>query len=152
MNVFLISSLEKIRKMAESEEEILYKQKSSYAWGRNIDEMKVNWEMPFLTTAPYLIVVFRQEYNILPTSERKPNYYHKTSVSIASGILLTAIHNAGLVTLTYTPKNCSNALRELLNRPKNERPVLIFPVGFPSKDCKVPEKERKSIDDIMFVM
>ena len=137
--------------MTENEEEILYKQKSSHAWDGNIDEMKVNWEMPFLTTAPYLIVVFRQEYSVLPTNERKQNYYHKTSVSIASGILLTAIHNAGLVTLTYTPKNCSNALRELLNRPMNERPVLIFPVGFPSKDCKVPELKRKSIDDIMCV-
>jgi iodotyrosine deiodinase len=100
----------------------------------------------FLEIAPYIIVVFKKVYD-LDEDEKTYNYYVNESVGIAVGFLITAIHQAGLVTLTHTPSPMK-FLQKSLGRPKNEKAYLLLPVGYPSKDCKVPDLERKSLEEI----
>ena len=109
-----------------------------------------NWEKPFLETAPYLIVVFKKNYD-LEGEKRKKNYYVNESVGIASGVLLTALHQSGLVTLTHTPSPMG-FLEKILNRPKNERAVLLIPVGLPSVDAMVPKLEKKGFEQICSIV
>jgi nitroreductase len=107
---------------------------------------------PFLEIAPYLIVVFRIDYLIdEETGETEPTYYAQESVGIAVGLLLAALHNAGLATLTHTPSPMK-FLNQILNRPKNEKPFVLIPVGYPAKDAKVPDIKRKNLDEIMTVV
>ena len=99
--------------------------------------------------APWLIVVFKKVYD-LEENQKSTNYYVNESVGLATGFLLSAIHHSGLVALTHTPSPM-NFLNKILDRPKNERPFLLIPVGYPAKDCQVPVLERKSLDEIMKV-
>ena len=118
-------------------------------WVKDLEKFKTNWEKPYLTIAPYLILIFKQTYGTTETGERKTHYYNEISVSIACGMLIAAVQNAGLVSLTSTPLNAGPALRNLLNRGKNEKLVLLLPVGYPAKNCRVPTLNRKPLDEIM---
>lgn len=136
-----------IRKAAEEEEYENYHGRMSDDWLKDLEKFETDWHKPFLEIAPYLIVVFKKAYDIGPDGKKLKNYYVNESVGIACGFLISAIHNAGLVTLTHTPSPM-NFLQKILNRPVNERPFLLLPVGYPADDARVPVLERKSLDDI----
>ncbi|XP_012529791.1 iodotyrosine deiodinase 1 isoform X2 [Monomorium pharaonis] len=138
-----------IRDIVEHEEEINYKKRMGVKWTTDLSPLKTNWIKEYLTTAPYLILVFKQTYGFLPNGRKKIHYYHEMSVSIACGILITAIQYAGLVTLTSTPLNCGPAIRNLLGRPSNEKLVLLLPVGYPAEDATVPDLQRKDLSEIL---
>ncbi|KAG7198899.1 hypothetical protein KM043_015720 [Ampulex compressa] len=138
-----------IREIVEQEEEINYKKRMGIKWTTDLLPLRTNWIKEYLTTAPYLILVFKQTYGLLPNQTKKVHYYHEMSVSIACGILITAIQYAGLVTLTSTPLNCGPAIRKLLGRPPNEKLVLLLPVGFPAEDATIPALVRKPLNEIL---
>ncbi|XP_011640913.1 iodotyrosine deiodinase 1 [Pogonomyrmex barbatus] len=138
-----------IRNIVEQEEEINYKKRMGVKWTTDLSPLRTNWIKEYLTTAPYLILVFKQTCSILPNGQKKIHYYHEMSVSIACGILITAIQYAGLVTLTSTPLNCGPAIRSLLGRPSNEKLVLLLPVGYPAKDATIPDLKRKDLSEIL---
>nr|XP_033329540.1 iodotyrosine deiodinase 1-like [Megalopta genalis] len=140
---------EQIRCVIEKEEEINYKQRMGLKWTTDLLPLRTNWVKEYLTIAPYLLLVFKQTYGILPNGKRKIHYYNEISTSIACGILITAIQHAGLVTLTSTPLNCGPAIRNLLGRPQNEKLVVLLPVGYPAKDATVPDLQRKPLSDIL---
>lgn len=137
---------EKIRKAAETEEYKSYTERMSKEWKADLEPLKTNWEKPFLTQAPYIIVVFKRIYEV-EEGKTHQNYYVQESVGLACGLLLAAIHNAGLVAVTYTPSPM-NFLLKILNRPENERPFMVIPVGFANKKAKIPNIKRKKINDI----
>ncbi|XP_077206119.1 iodotyrosine deiodinase 1 [Paroedura picta] len=141
-----------IRKIIEEEEEINYKKRMGDQWVHDLKRLRTNWIKEYLDTAPYLILLFKQVYGMLPSGKKKTHYYNEISVSIACGILLAALQNVGLVTVTSTPLNCGPRLRVLLQRPVNEKLLLLLPVGYPSKDATVPDLKRKPVDDIMVVI
>lgn len=114
----------------------------------------MDWHKPFLETAPYLIVVFRIDYGLEEShgaETKTKNYYVMESVGIASGMLLAALHLAGLATLTHTPSPMG-FLSRILGRPKNEKPYLLIPVGYPAPDAKVPNITKKPLEDVMQVV
>ncbi|XP_051867623.1 iodotyrosine deiodinase 1 isoform X2 [Pristis pectinata] len=137
-----------IRKIIEEEEEINYLKRMGKKWVSDLKKLRTNWIKEYLDTAPYLILIFKQTYGILSTG-RRTHYYNEISVSISCGILLAALQNAGLVTVTSTPLNCGPRVREILKRPVNEKLLLLLPVGYPAKDATVPDLKRKSLDEIM---
>lgn len=137
----------RIREAAEKEEYENYHGRMSDEWLQDLEKFETNWHKEFLTIAPYLIVIFKKSYDLVDGQKSK-NYYVSESVGIAAGLLIAAIHMAGLVTLTHTPSPM-NFLQEILGRPENERPFLLLPVGYPSIDCKVPVLERKKAEDII---
>lgn len=106
-----------------------------------------NWEKPFLTEAPALIVAFKEKYR-LENGKKIPNYYPNESIGLALGMLFAAIHNAGLVTIPYTPHPIT-FLKKILKRPENEAPVMLLPIGLPVDGAKVPNKKRKELNEIM---
>ena len=135
-----------IREAAEKEEYENYHGRFPDAWLKELEQFGTDWRKPFLDIAPWLIVVFKQDYGLMVEPdgrERKlKHYYVNESVGIATGILLTALHNAGLATLTHTP-NPMGFLSKLLQRPKNEKPYLLIPVGYPAADAQVPNITKK---------
>ena len=135
-----------IRIAAEKEEYESYNGRMSEEWLRDLAPLGTDWNKPFLEIAPWLIIVFRKAYEIL-NGERRKCYYVNESVGIASGFLLTAIHQAGLVSLTHTPSPM-NFLQKILNRPENERPYLLVPVGYPAEKVEVPDLKRKPLEDV----
>lgn len=137
-----------IREAAEKEERESYENRMSEEWLNDIKPLQTNWEKPFQETAPYLIVVFKKSYDVLPDGSKRNNYYVSESVGLACGFLLTAIHQAGLVALTHTPSPM-NFLTTLLNRPTNEKPYLLIPIGYAHPDAWVPKLKRKSLKEIM---
>lgn len=137
-----------IREAAEKEEFDSYHGRMSERWKNDLKPIATDWNKPFLTEAPWLIVVFKKIYDLENDSEKHNNYYVNESVGIACGILITAIHHAGLVTVTHTPSPM-NFLTEILQRPVNERPYLLLPVGYPKKDAHVPDLKRKSLNEIV---
>ncbi|XP_026055516.1 iodotyrosine deiodinase [Carassius auratus] len=139
----------KIREIIEEEEEINYKQRMGDKWVQDLKKLRTNWVKEYLDVAPYLILVFKQTYGILPSGKKKTHYYNEISVSISCGILLAALQNVGLVTVTTTPLNCGPQLRLLLQRPANEKLLILLPVGYPASDAKVPDLKRKDLKDIM---
>jgi iodotyrosine deiodinase len=138
----------KIRIEAEKEEKESYDSRMSEEWLADIRPLQTDWQKPFLETAPYLIIVFKKAYDLLPDSTKKTNYYVNESVGIACGFLLAAIHHAGLVALTHTPSPM-NFLAKILNRPENERPFLLIPVGYPAEKTYVPNLRRKNLSDVI---
>lgn len=140
----------KIREAAEKEERESYHGRMSEKWMRRLAPLGTDEHKPFLEIAPYLIVVFRitsvEEYG-----ETEPTYYSQESVGIAVGLLLAALHNVGLATLTHTPSPMK-FLQEILGRPRNEVPFVLIPVGFPADGATVPNIERKPLDEIMQVI
>jgi nitroreductase len=139
----------KIRELAEEEERRNYSTRMSDKWKKDLEHLGTNSVKEFLDIAPYLIVIFRKPYDLEKNGNKSPNYYVNESVGIASGMLIAAIHNAGLVTLTHTPSPMG-FLEKVLDRPKNEKAYLLLPVGYPSKSCKVPNLKRKNIKEIAF--
>jgi nitroreductase len=135
-----------IRIAAEKEEKEFYEHRASEEWLEDLNQFETDWHKPFLEIAPYLIVVFKQNYDLGSDGKRK-NYYVNESVGIASGFLLVALHNAGLATLTHTPSPMG-FLEKILKRPENEKAVLLIPVGYPAEDAKVPDLKKKTFEDI----
>ena len=135
-----------IRELAEKEEYENYHGRMSESWKKDLKAMGTTHIKEFLEIAPYIIVVFKKVYD-LEEEEKTQNYYVNESVGIAVGFLITAIHQAGLVTLTHTPSPMK-FLQKVLGRPKNEKAYLLLPLGYPSKDCKVPDLKRKSLEEI----
>ncbi|XP_046400720.1 iodotyrosine deiodinase 1 [Ischnura elegans] len=140
---------QKIRQIIEDEEEINYKKRMGVQWTTDLKPLRTNWIKEYLTEAPYIILVFKQMYGIKPDGGKKIHYYNEMSTAMASGILLTAVHYSGLVSLTSTPLNCGPALRNLLGRPSSEKLTLLLPVGYPAKEATVPDLARKPLKDIM---
>jgi nitroreductase len=136
-----------IRVAAEEEELESYESRMSSDWLEDLKPLGTDWHKAFLETAPYLIIVFRRIYEFDTEGKKKNNYYVQESVGLATGFLLAAIHNAGLVALTHTPSPM-NFISKILNRPANEKPFLLIPVGYPADECWVPDIKRKGLEDI----
>ena len=136
-----------IRRAAEKEEFKSYSGRMSERWKRDLAPLGTDWHKPFLETAPWLVVVFKQVYEVDENRTKYNNYYVGESVGIACGLFLTALHNAGLVTLTHTPSPM-NFLTRILNRPDSERPFLLLPVGYPQDEAYVPNIKRKSLNEV----
>lgn len=142
----------RIREAAEEEEREFYAGSAGDEWLAALEPIGTGVSKPHLTTAPWLIVVFAQRYGLTEDQERYKNYYVPESVGIATGILITAIHHAGLVCLEHTP-NPMKFLPDLCGRPAHEKAVMIIPVGWPAEDATVPAvaKQKKPLDEVMSV-
>jgi nitroreductase len=136
-----------IRALAEKEEREFYANKAPQEWLDALAPLGTDANKPFLEIAPHLIAIFVQTYGVLRDGRKVKHYYAQESVGIATGILITAIHNAGLVSLTHTPSPMG-FLNEILDRPAHERPFLILVVGYPADDAKVPVIGKKTLEEI----
>jgi iodotyrosine deiodinase len=136
-----------IRREAEKEEQIFYSKRAPREWLEALAPLGTDAEKPFLESAPYLIAIFTQKYGLSPSGKKVKNYYVSESVGIAVGMLITALHLSGLVSLTHTPSPM-NFLNRLLDRPQNERPYLLLVVGYPAEDARVPVISKKSLAEI----
>ncbi len=122
-------------------------QRITAEWRNALEPLGTDWHKPYLETVPALIVVFRHSFDV-EEGRRRTNYYTQESVGIALGFLIAALHHAGLATLTHTPSPMG-FLGEILGRPENEKAYVLLPVGFPAPDCRVPDLERKGLDEIL---
>lgn len=136
-----------IRLAAEVEERAFYNERAPAEWLAALEPFGTNAEKPYLDQAPYLIAIFAQTYGITPEGERVKHYYVHESVGIATGMLIAALHHAGLATLTHTPSPMG-FLHQILNRPANEKPFLLLVTGFPEKGAQVPRITKKPLDEI----
>jgi len=134
----------KIRAAAEAEEREFYEHRASPEWLAALEPLGTDSNKPFLETAPYLIAVFLQKYGRLEDGRKVKHYYPTESTGLATGMLITALHQAGLATLTHTPSPMK-FLNEILGRPTSERPFLLLVVGYPAGDARVPDIERKDL-------
>ncbi len=137
---------QKIRDATEAQEKEFYESVITEEWRADLEPLGTDFHKEHITDAPYLIVVFAQDYQLNPDGSKHKHYYVTESVGIASGFLLTAIREAGLASLTHTPSPMKY-LAELLGRPPNERTFLVIPVGYPHPDCEVPDLERKTLPE-----
>jgi len=137
---------QRIRIAAEHEEELLYRERATEEYLHAIEPIGTNASKPHLTDAPVLIAVFEQAWR-WEDGEKRKHYYVRESVGIAVGFLVTALHLSGLVALTHAPSPMG-FLRDILERPENERPFLLIPVGYPAEDAEVPKLEKKSLEDV----
>ncbi|MFQ5669452.1 MAG: nitroreductase family protein [Acidobacteriota bacterium] len=139
----------KIRVAAEEEERKNYEGgRFPERWLKALEPLGTDWHKPYLETAPWLVVCFRQDYSLLPDGRRENHYYVVESVGIACGFFIAAIHQAGLVTLPHTPSPM-RFLSSLLRRPRNEKPYVLFPVGYPAPGARIPDIQRKPFDQIV---
>ena len=136
-----------IRVTAEQEEREFYNRRAPQEWLDALAVIGTDEHKPFLETAPYLIVIFGKNHSQLPDGRRVKNYYVNESVGIATGFLISAIHNAGLVSLTHTPSPMG-FLNDILNIPPSQKPFLILVVGYPAEDAQVPIIEKKILSEI----
>jgi nitroreductase len=136
-----------IRIEAEKEEYESYNGRMPEEWLKDLRPLQTDWRKEFLEVAPFLIVVFKRNYELETGGHKHQNYYVTESCGIACGFLLAAIHDAGLAALTHTPSPM-NFLSKVLNRPENEKPYLLIPVGYAADECWVPELKRKSLQEI----
>lgn len=139
----------KIREAAEQEEYESYNKRMPPEWLEDLAPLGTDWHKPFLETAPWLVICFKRNYE-LKGEEKRKNYYVAESVGLACGMFLAAVQNAGLVSLTHTPSPM-DFLKKILDRPDNERPFLLMPVGYPADDATVPDIQRKSLDEVRFL-
>lgn len=138
----------RIRRAAEAEERRFYEGGRAPAeWLAALAPLGTGWRKPYLETAPWLVVVFAEEYGLTPAGERRRNYYVKESVGMACGLFLAALHHMGLATLPHTPSPMG-FLSTILRRPPNEKPFILFPVGYPAADAQVPNLKRKPLDAV----
>jgi nitroreductase len=140
-------SKRQIREGAEKEEREFYTSRATQDWLDDLAPLGTDEHKPFLEIAPYLIAIFAESYSVLPDGRKAKNYYVTESVGIATGMLIAAIHHAGLVSLTHTPSPM-NFLNTILQRPENERPYLLLVVGYPAEDAVVPEISRKTLEEV----
>ena len=136
-----------IREAAEAEEREFYEKRASEEWLEALAPLGTDPNKPFLETAPYLIVIFAQNYDLRPDGRRMKHYYAQESVGIATGMLIAAVHNAGLASLTHTPSPMG-FLNDILDRPANEQPFLILVVGYPAQEATVPDIDKKTLSEI----
>lgn len=139
---------QELRKAAEEQEQHFYEELAPQEWLQDLAPLGTDWEKTHMTNAPWLIVVFAQDYALDEDGNKRKHYYVNESVGIAVGFLLAAIRKAGLVALTHTPSPME-FLREKLDRPKNERAYVVIPVGYPAEDCEVPALERKELHEFV---
>jgi iodotyrosine deiodinase len=141
----------RIREAAEAEERVFYERRATPEWKRDLEPLGTDWRKPFLEEAPWLVVVLAVDWEpeLGPNGQtvRHKNYYVQESVGIAVGMLLAALHTAGLTTLTHTPSPMG-FLSRILDRPRNERPFLLIPVGHPARGARVPALRKKSLDEV----
>ena len=140
-----------IREAAEKEEYENYHGRMSPEWLRALAPLETDWHKEFLEIAPFLIVVFKEDYGLGPDGSHVHHYYVNESVGIACGILLAALNAAGLATLTHTPSPMG-FLREILGRPANEKAFLLIPLGYPADGCRVPDLRKKRLEEIRIRM
>jgi len=138
-----------IRERAEEEERESYGSRMPDDWLEALKDLGTDWHKPFLETVPWIVVCFAELYGESESRKQK-NYYVQESCGIACGFFIAAIHNMGLATLTHTPSPMG-FLNEILDRPKNERPFMLFPVGYPAEDATVPDVARKTLSDVLLV-
>ncbi|KAI6233697.1 Nitroreductase domain-containing protein [Aphelenchoides fujianensis] len=139
----------RLREIVEDEEQVNYTRRMGAKWVLDLQQLNTNWMKPYITEAPFVIVVMKHIYQIKPDGERQATYYNEISASIAVGILLAAIQNAGLATVTTTPLNAGGRIREVLKRPDNEKALLLLPLGYPAEETFVPDIKRKALEDII---
>lgn len=139
----------RIREAAEEEERINYDGgRLPEHWREALEPLGTDWRKPFLETVPWVVVMFEERFGVDPDGSKRHNFYVKESCGIAAGIFIAALHHMGLATLTHTPSPMA-FLTTLLGRPGNERPFCMFPIGYPSEDCVVPDLRRKTLDEVM---
>lgn len=139
----------RIRSAAEREERENYEGgRLPDHWRRALEPLGTDADKSYLEVVPWVVVLFEERYGFHPDGSRRPNYYVKESVGIAAGMFVTALHTMGLATLTHTPSPMA-FLTELLERPENERPFCLFPIGYPSPDCTVPDLVRKPLHEVL---
>ncbi|MBK8610191.1 MAG: nitroreductase family protein [Chitinophagaceae bacterium] len=136
-----------IRVEAEKEEYESYNGRMPEDWKKDLLPLQTDWKKEFLEIAPYLIIVFKKSYDLDADGKKTNTYYATESCGLACGFLLAAIHNAGLVALTHTPSPM-NFLSKVLNRPVNEKPFLLIPVGYAAAECWVPDIKRKPLEEV----
>ncbi|MFK8045456.1 MAG: nitroreductase family protein [Crocinitomicaceae bacterium] len=136
-----------IRLLAEAEEKLNYGSRMGEDWKKDLEPFGTNPVKEFIDIAPWLIIVMRKPFDLDENGNKHKNYYVAESVGIAAGMLISAIHQAGLVTLTHTPSPM-DFLAKILERPNNEKPFLLMPVGHPAKGAQIPDLQRKPIDEI----
>ena len=137
-----------IRLAAEAEERAFYDRRASKAWLDALAPLATDADKPFLEVAPYLIAIFQERFAQQDTGEKSKNYYAPESVGIATGILISALHQAGLACLTHTPSPMG-FLQTALGRPVNERPFLLLVVGYPADGAEVPDLARKPFEQVV---
>ena len=137
-----------IREAAEKEEHEFYTRRATPEWLEELAPLGTDENKPFLEIAPYLIAIFEQSYRVMPDGSHRKNYYVAESTGIAAGILITALHHAGLATLTHTPSPMG-FLNQILKRPKNEKPFLLLVVGYPAENATVPNIKKKKLSEIV---
>ncbi|MEZ6197271.1 MAG: nitroreductase family protein [Planctomycetota bacterium] len=137
----------RIRLAAEEEEKKNYGGRMPPDWLRALQPIGTTWQKPYLETVPWLVVAFEERHGFEPDGSVRKNYYVRESVGLACGLFIASLHRMGLATLTHTPSPM-NFLREILGRPENERPFVLFPVGYPTEDCVVPALRRKALDEV----
>ncbi|HEX9729112.1 MAG TPA: nitroreductase family protein [Gemmatimonadales bacterium] len=138
----------RIRVAAEDEERENYEHRFPQQWKDALAPLGTDWRKPFLETAPYLVVVFKQGYGLDAKGRKVTNYYVNESVGLACGLFIAALHAMGLVTLTHTPSPMG-FLSRLLKRPANEKPYMLFPIGFPADGAEVPDLVRMTLDELV---
>ncbi len=139
----------KIREAAEKEERKFYEERMPDEWAEVLRPLGTDHVKKHLTDAPWVVVLFRHSKRVKKNGKFAPTYYSQESCGIAAGMFISAIHNMGLTTLTHTPSPMG-FLRELLNRPEHEHPMIVMPVGYPAKDAKVPDISRKKLEEISY--
>lgn len=137
----------RIREATEVEERRTYTERMPVEWRRALAPLGTDWVKTHITDAPWVVVLFKHTYEVLPDGSHAKNYYVSESVGICAGLFISAVHHMGLATLTHTP-NPMKFLGELLDRPRNETAVLLFPVGYPADGARVPALRRKSLAEI----
>ncbi len=137
----------RIRLAAEAEERKSYEQRMPDEWLEALSPFGVDWHKAFLEIVPWIVVVFEELYGLDEDGGKRKNYYVRESVGIACGLFIAALHQMGLATLTHTPSPMG-FLRQILGRPKNERPYILFPIGFPAADAEVPDLRRKTLEEV----
>ena len=136
-----------IRKAAEKEEKESYEVRMSAEWLEALAPIGTDWQKPFLETVPWIVVLFAERYGLNADGTKRKNFYVHESCGIAAGLFIAALHRMGLATLTHTPSPMA-FLREVLGRPANEAPFILFPVGYPAPDATVPDLQRKPLREV----
>ena len=137
-----------IREAAEAEERENYEHRFPPEWLEALSVLGTDWNKEFLEHAPFLVIVFKESYGVDSSGKKVNNYYVNESVGIACGLFIAALHNMGLATLTHTPSPMG-FLSQLLGRPSNEKPYILFPIGYPAADATVPDLKRKSLEEVV---
>ncbi len=136
-----------IRLVAEAEEKESYEGRMSPEWLEALAPIGTDWQKPFLETVPWIVVCFAQRTGVGPAGEKVKHYYVNESCGIACGLFIAALHHMGLATLTHTPSPM-RFLSDILGRPANEQPYILFPIGYPAEDATVPDLKRKDLGEI----